>query len=141
MLIYNQESLLVPWAAEKIGVGRFRDDAKAIGIMSGDQIRGVAVFDTFSECDCNIHVASDGSARWMTREFLVHVFSYPFIQLGLRRVTGIVPASNERALRFDLKLGFTREGYCPKALPNDDVVILGMTRDRCRFIPPEYRHA
>lgn len=141
MLIYNQEPLLIPWAADKIGIGQFRDDAKAIGIMSDGEIRGVVVYDTFSACDCNMHVASDGSATWLTREFLVHAFAFPFIQAGLRRVTGIVPAANERALSFDLKLGFTREGYCPKALPNDDVVILGMTRDRCRFIPPEYRHA
>lgn len=141
MLIYGHSEILLPWAAEVIGVRGFREDARALGIGSLDRLRAVVVYDTFSACDCNMHIASDGSGHWCTRELLIHSFAYPFIQLGLRRVTGVVPASNEKALRFDTKLGFVREGYCPKALPNDDVVILGMTRDRCRFIPPEYRHA
>lgn len=141
MLIYGFDDRLLPWAAERIGIERFRDDARAIGIACGDQLRGVVVYDTFSACDCHMHVASDRSRRWLTREFLVHAFSYPFVQVGLRRVTGIVAASNEDAIRFDKKLGFLPEGFCPKALPNDDIVIMGLTRDRCRFIPLEYRHA
>ena len=141
MLIYGHDHMLLPWAAERIGIGRFRDDARAIGIVNGENIRAVVVYDNFSSADCNMHVASDGSSRWLTREALCHFFAYPFIQLGLRRVTAPVPADNHRALRFDRKLGFVDEGYHPHALPNGDLVTLGMLRHRCRFIPKEYRHA
>lgn len=141
MLIYGQDERLLPWAAERIGIERFRDDARAIGIGTETEIRGVAVYDTITACDCNMHVASDGSARWLTPEFLVHAFSYPFIQLGLRRVTGIVKASNARALEFDRRLGFVQEGYCRHAFPDDDAFILGMLREHCPFIPQEHRHA
>lgn len=141
MLIYGDDDKLLPWAARAIGIERFRDDARAIGQSRNGIINAVVVYDTFSACDVNMHIASDGSGRWLTREFLVAAFAFPFIQLRLRRVTAMVPASNHAALKFDRHLGFTDEGFHPKALPNDDIRSLGMLREACRFIPPEYRHA
>lgn len=134
----NQNALL-EWAQHRIGV-RFRPDAKAIGRVAGGQIRGVVVYDNFSECDCSIHIASDGTRRWLTRSFLAEAFHYPFIQLGLRRLTGLVPAKNKAALRFDRRLGFKYEGLARCAMPDDDIVMLGMTRAECPFIPKEHRH-
>lgn len=139
-LIYGDDERLIRWASHGMSGLGFRKDATAIGIERGGELRGVVVYDGFSVADCNMHVVSDGSRRWLTREFLVHVFAYPFIQCGFRRVTGLVPASNEEALRFDLKLGFKYEGYCRHAMPDDDIVILGMLREECRWIPKEYRY-
>lgn len=139
-LIYGEDERLLRWAQAGMGGLTFRDDATTIGIERNGEISAVAVFDGFSHCDCNIHVNSDGSKRWLTREFLAHVFAYPFIQCGFRRVTALVPASNSDALRFDLKLGFEIEGYCRHAMPDDDIIVLGMLRENCRYIPKEYRH-
>ena len=57
----------------------------------------------------------------------------------MRRVTALVPAKNTAALRFDLHLGFKQEGVVRHALPDDDIIILGLLREDCRFIPQEYR--
>lgn len=142
MLIFDRQEELLRWAAEVIGIERFRADARAIGLArDSGELRAVVVYDTLSKTDCHMHVASDGSGRWLSREFLVHAFSYPFIQLKLRRVTAMVPASNEAALKFDRHIGFVDEGFHPAALPGDDIRSLGMLREACRFIPPEYRHA
>lgn len=129
----------IAWAAERIGIPRFRPDAKGIAQLRDEKLVAVVVFDTFSACDCNMHIASDGSKRWMTRELLMESFWYPFVTAGLRRVTGVVPAKNQEAIDFDLKMGFEFEGRCRDALPDDDVVILGMRRAACPFIPPERR--
>jgi RimJ/RimL family protein N-acetyltransferase len=140
-IIYGEEDVLLPWAAERIGVS-FRDDARTIGLARNDgTLVAVVVYDSFSRADCNMHIASDGSGHWMTKQLVLHAFAYPFVQCGLRRVTGLVPAKNTRALEFDLKLGFEVEGLCRNALPDDDIIVLGMTRDRCRFIAQEHRHA
>lgn len=133
-LIYGQEDRLLPWAQERVGV-RFRSDAYTIGLERGGDLVAVVVYDTLSDADCCIHIASDGTKRWMNRELLLAAFSYPFIQLGLRRVTGMVPANNTQALAFDENLGFVREGYHPHALPDGDLISLGMARETCRFIP------
>lgn len=136
--IYGDNDRLVGWAAEVIGFTP-RNDVQAIGWQEDGQIRAVTLWDGFSACDCNIHIASDGSRQWMRRPFLRASFWHPFVQFGLRRLTGLVPAKNEAALRFDLHLGFVREGLIRHALPDDDIIILGMLREHCRFIPEEFR--
>ena len=134
-LIYGEEDRLLPWAQERIGVS-FRRDAYAIGLEKAGKIVAVVVFDNFSECDCNMHIASDGTRAWMNKSLLVSAFAYPFLQLRFNRVTGLVPAHNEAALAFDEHLGFVREGYHPKAGPDGgDLISLGMLRENCRFIP------
>lgn len=134
-LIYGREDQLLPWAQERIGV-IFRTDAKTIGLERDGSLVAVVVYDGFSECDCNMHIASDGTRAWMSKSLLLSAFAYPFVQLGLLRVTGLVPASNEEALAFDENLGFVREGYHPKAGPaGADLISLGLLREHCRFIP------
>lgn len=133
-LIYGEEDRLVPWAEKVIGV-KFRRDAYTIGLERNGEVVCVCVYDSFSECDCSMHIASDGSSRFANKEFVVAVFAYPFLQLGLRRVTAMVPAKNERALKLDEHLGFVREGRHPHACQDDDLISLGMLRENCRFIP------
>lgn len=133
-LIYGQEDRLLPWAQERVGFA-FRRDAYTLGLERDGELVAVVVYDNFSDCDCNMHIASDGTSAWMSKSLLVSAFSYPFLQLNFRRVTGLVPAKNADALKFDEHLGFKREGYHPHACPNDDLISLGMLREDCRFIP------
>lgn len=139
-LVYGENERLISWASERVGGIQFRPDAVAIGSERDGELVAVVVYDSFSEADCNMHIASDGTGMWMTKELLVSAFAYPFVQCGLRRVTGLVPAKNHTALKFDLHIGFEIEGHCRNALPDDDIIILGMTKGMCRFISPEHRH-
>lgn len=138
-LIYGKEGRLLPWAQERIGA-TFRSDAYTIGLERDGQIVAVVVYDTFSEADCYMHIASDGTRAWMNKALLLAAFAYPFVQLRLRRVTGVVAAKNHEALAFDEHLGFRREGFHPHGLKDDDLITLGMLRKDCRFIPKEHRH-
>jgi len=138
-IVHDDIPSKLEWAAKVIGLPRFREDARAFGVERDGSLCAVVVYDCFSDCDCNIHVASDGSGRWLTKKVLVHAFGYPFIERNLRRVTGLVPSKKDKALRLNTHLGFRKEGFCPDAMPDDDIIILGMTRKECRFIPPEYR--
>lgn len=137
-VLYGQESRLLPWAAEKIGLGEFRRDAYCIGLEKDGNIVAVAVYDTFSAVECNVHLASDGSKNWLNREFIVHAFAYPFIQCGFLSITGVVPADNKAALRFNEHIGWTRCGYRRKAMPDGgDIVIMEMMREDCKWLPKE----
>lgn len=130
---------LLAWAAEKIGIRCFKPDARAFGVMRRGELCAVIVYDSFSECDCNMHVASDGRSDWLSRDVLIRAFGYPFIELKMRRVTALIPEKKTAAIRFNEHLGFKLEGRCPEAMPDDDIQIRGMLRRECRFIPPEYR--
>lgn len=140
-LIYDDQDRLLKWACERIGIERFRDDARAIGCERGGVIVATAVFDGFNDVDCNVHLASDGTKRWMSRDFLFAAMAYPFIQCGFRRLTGLVPAGNADALAFNEHFGFRREGFHRKAATDGgDIISMGLLRSECRFIPQRYRH-
>lgn len=138
-LVYDDQPELLRWAAERIGVLRFKPDAKAFGVRRRGQLCAVVVWDTFSEVDCAMHVASNGDGHWLSRGVLKMAFGYPFMDLKMRRITALIPAKNTDAIRFNEHLGFKLEGCCPEAMPDDDIQIRGMLRRECRFIPPEYR--
>lgn len=134
-IVYDDQPRMLAFAIERGASTEWRDDAVAIGREVRGQLVGVAVFEHFTEGDCHVHIASDGSRRWLTREFLAHIFAYPFIQLGQRRVTGLVRSTNYRALEFDLHIGFKVEGRMREAFPDGDMMILGMLKSECRYLP------
>lgn len=136
-LIYGDETRLLPWALTRIGLHAFRRDAYAIGLERNGELVAVAVYDNFSACDCNMHIASDGSGHWLSKKLLAAVFAYPFGQLGFRRVTALVPSKNLAALRFDQNIGFVYEGLHRDALPDDHLISLGLLRGDCRFFHEE----
>lgn len=138
-VVYGQNYRFVYWAQDRLGL-EFRSDAESIGLEDEDgTIRASVVFDNFSLCDVNMHVVSDGSRAWLNREYIVRCFAYPFLQCDFRRVTGLVPANNERALEFDLRLGFEIEGRLKDALPDQDIILLGMTRAKGLEVIQKYR--
>lgn len=139
-LIYNDDDRLLAWAAAKIGIDRFHADARTIGLERDGEVVAVVVYDCFSSVQCDMHIASDGTKQWMTKDILVASFAYPFIQCGFESMTGIVPADNQRAIDFNRHLGWTEVGVRHRAGPGGkDILIMEMLRKDCRFIPGEYR--
>jgi len=108
-----------------------------IGIEKDGKLIGGIVLHEFNGSNFYIHVASDSPKRWVNREWLHSIFSYAFDVAGARRITGIVPESNEVALRFDLDVGFEIEGRLADAHPKGDMLVIKMTRDNCKWIDYE----
>jgi hypothetical protein len=131
--------------ADKERVGRFVmdrmpihvewDKYAAIGLERNDVLVAGVLYESMTKYDCNMHCAID-DPRVLNFEYLFTVFHYPFVQCGLRRVTGLVPESNQKALAFDInKVGFRVEGLVRKALANDEnVYVLGMLKEECKWL-------
>jgi RimJ/RimL family protein N-acetyltransferase len=140
--LYQDQDRLIAWAADKMGDTyltpngfQFRTDARAIGHSRNGAIVGVAVFDTFSDTDCLLHVVSDGSRRWLTRQFILKTLLFPFGQLGLRRITSLVSVLNEDSVRFCNDFGWKLEGVLRKAGPRgENMFLFGLLRTECRWI-------
>lgn len=135
-VIYGEDDDLCRWAAATIGAGGgFSSDAHAIGMEVDGEIVAVTVWNCFERYNCLMSVASDGSRRWLTREFLFRSFAYPFLQLGLPRVTLKADEGNVPSLKFALHLGFSVEGRLRKAAGGvRDDIVFGMLREECRWI-------
>lgn len=135
-IVHDDRERVGEWVAERIGIKEsWGEWFQALGLeRDGELVAGV-VYNFYSVGnDIAMHVASDGSRRWMTKSFLRAVFHYPFVKLGVRRVTGYVPASNEAAQTFDEHIGFVREGVMREAAHGEDVIVYGMLRSECKYV-------
>lgn len=124
-----------PWVCSRTGDGPFwPDGSSTIGLEKDGELVAGVVFDDYNGVSCCIHVASDGTRRWLNREYLWFTFHYAFNQLGVRKLIGKVTADNASALRFDRHLGFVEEARIRDACEGGDLIILTMTREQCRFL-------
>ena len=140
-LVYDDLPRMLAWARRGIPGSEWEADAKAIGREVNGELVAVTVYERFTDGDCHTHLCSDGSRRWMTRQFITHSYAYPFIQMRQRRVTGLVPETNHRAIRLNTHMGFQIEGRIREAMPDGtDLIVMGMLRRECRWIPESYRH-
>lgn len=127
---------LCQWAAGQIGAGGgFSPDARAMGIEIDGEMAAVTIWNCFELHNCLMSIASDNKKRWMTREFLFRSFAYPFLQLGLDRVTTKSDERNAPSIRLALHLGFTAEGRLRNAAGSGfDDIVFGLLKEECRWI-------
>lgn len=121
---YVREQLPVPATSGMKGIGLERD---------GELIAGV-LYEGWNGQNVWMHVATSPGKKW-TLEFLRYAFHYPFMELGCKRVSGYVEASNKAAQRFDEHLGFQREAVLRGAASDGgDVILYVMWREECRYV-------
>ena len=66
----------------------------------------------------------------MSRDLLLHVFNWAFVQLKCTRITGLVERNNKRAREIDERLGMKLEGVLRKAAPSGrDLMVYGLLRE------------
>jgi len=124
---------VVTWVQERLGTDDF-GPATGIGILRHRKLAAGVLYNGFTKGAICMHIATDGTKRWMTKEFLWMAFDYPFNQLGCRRVTGLVDEDNVEARKFNEHLGFELETRMVGAAPMGDVLIYRMWKEDCRFI-------
>lgn len=111
-------------------------DLVCIGNVNADgQLLGVVGYNHIVPGgSCQMHVAGV-RPNWIDREFLRVAFDYPFNRLGVSVIIGPVSSANHQAMRFDQHLGFAELTRVPDGYgPGEDIVILTMRRDQCRYL-------
>lgn len=125
---------VVEWVAAKTGEFNCFGTDVGIGWMkNGELVAGVA-YANWNGVNVECHIASDGSKRWMTREYLHKIFAYPFCQLKVRRITCCVGEGNAASRRFVEHLGFSLEARLDKAHPTGDLLIYRMLARDCKYV-------
>lgn len=132
MIVFDAKKV-GPWVCQRTG-GTWTGDGSAIGYEKDGKLIAGVLYDQYNGRSACMHVASDGSRKWMTRDYLWICFDYPFNQLKLNKLLGLVDSTNEKALAFDKHLGFVEEAIIKDAGKHGDLVILSMTRQQCRFL-------
>lgn len=127
------------WVSARAGGSWVPGQATAIGLMEDGELIAGVVFDAWNGASCCMHVAAVDGKAWMTPSYLKACFAYPFNQLKVNKILGLVGSGNKAALQFDLHLGFVPEATLEGAHPDGSLVVLSMTRAQCRWLP-ENRH-
>jgi L-amino acid N-acyltransferase YncA len=104
-----------------------------IGVLDEGFVRGGVLFTNYTGASVWVHMAGDGTA-WASRDFLWAVFHYPFVQLGVRRLYGIVESANEPAMKIDLKLGFKIAAILPDVFASGAGVVVYMEQTDCKWL-------
>lgn len=125
---------VVEWVAKKTNeYGNFGTDIGIGWERNGELIAGTA-YANWNGVNVEAHVASDGSRKWLTKEYLWTIFDYPFNQLKVNRVTLCIGEGNTSSFGFAIHLGFKIEAQLTGAHPTGDLLVLRMFREECRWI-------
>lgn len=125
--------LVGQWVCERTGGTYSPVDSAAIGLARDDTLIAGVLYDHYNQASVAMHVAAD-VRQWLNRAYLQACFRYPFLQLGVRKVLGLVDATNKQARRFDEHLGFSLEAVIADAAPGGDLLIYSMTRAQCKYL-------
>jgi len=134
---HNQR--IAQFVAEQLGHKEGFARFQAIGIEGDGEIIAGATYDYYNGACLNMHIASKGK-HWITREALHFAFWYPFVQLGVKRINGFIPASRKEAIRFAEHLGFVHEHTLKHGAPDCDMLLYRMLKDECRWLNMKVRY-
>lgn len=107
------------------------NSCKAIGVVSNDGAPlGGAVFHDWHPHFSNIGVSCAAvSPRWLTRNIISEILSYPFEGIGVFKVWGAVSIHNARSIKLIQGLGFTKEATIRHHFGRKNhAVVFGMTQ-------------
>lgn len=108
---------------------------KGIGLEKDGEVIAGALYEGFNGQNVWVHLAGQPGKRWMNREFLWYGFHYPFNEMGVKRISGYVNASNAEARHLNEHFGYQEEARLKGAAPDGgDVILYVMWRENCRFL-------
>lgn len=138
-LVFHPQTALVAWVCGQLDIKR-PGPATAIGVMGNHGIIAGAMFN-------NLQLDNDGKPlaveisfvaidkRWSTRSNIKSILSYPYIQLGVKRVQAVTAKRNMAARRFLEHIGFKFEGIGRMAWPKGgDAACYSMLRHECKWL-------
>jgi RimJ/RimL family protein N-acetyltransferase len=97
------------------------------------RLLGGIIFTRFTPTSVFMHAAGL-EPRWLDKDLLWMLFSYPFEQLRLEKAFVQIPSNNLKSLDFSRKLGFKEVARIVGVSHDVDLVIKSMRREECRWL-------
>lgn len=133
LILYDRKRV-ADWVAGRVRQLSPWEAYNAFGIeQNGELITGV-VLHQINGANAFCHIAVDKPTKKLFELFIV-IGDYCFRQLGLKRLTGLVPSNEPDVIKFDMKIGFEIEAVLKDAAVGADLVVLVMKADKCRWLP------
>ena len=133
-ILTGHEEIFGPWMSARLGTTWLPGRGSIIGLWE-DGVGPVAgcLYESCNGASIIGHLTGVGK-KWMNREYLWYCFHYPFEELKVTKILGIVESDNLDARRLDEHLGFTLEATLKDAAPKGDLLVYSMTKDQCKWL-------
>ena len=139
MQLSVEKDLLGPWLAAKVGMVWAPEGRELVGLLQDGKPVAAALFENCTGLSMECHVAVDRPGLPL-RQWIIASFRYAFVQNGVEKLIGRVNSNNRAALHFDYRLGFDPWAVIPRVYKDGgDCLIMVLLRERCKWIPAEYR--
>ena len=108
-------------------------ECKSIAFLYDDSA-AVVVYNAKDEANINMSIAST-NPKFCNRAMLKVAFAFPFVQLGLGRVTAVARDNNTDSIKFLERVGFILEGKMRRYYENgNSALVYGLTRSECIWL-------
>jgi hypothetical protein len=118
--------------AHRAGVGFDPNVNRVLAHTSDDGLLGGVVYTNYTGRSVQMHMAGDPG--WVTSKMIWIAFDYPFNQLGVECVIGLVSEDQVDVLDYDRRLGFKEIARVPGIVPGGDLIVLSMMRNECKWL-------
>lgn len=133
-LVFDDKERIGQWVADKVEQRASWGSFYAMGAERDGEILAGIVFNNMNGHNAICHIAIEKTGRH-TIELLRHAANYAFVQCGLKRLTGMVPASKPDVLAFDLHIGWQEEFVMQDAaFDGGPLHVLKMTPPTCPWL-------
>lgn len=138
-ILFNDDARMTVWVQERLGVSvPVATMTRAFGMIRGDRIvAGAYFYDYYNKediSDITLAAAMDVPVT-DCRDGMKRVFQYPFVELGLRRVSAEIELANRKAVDQAQLIGFVMEGVKRfKGKGGSDVGVFGLYPNNCVFL-------
>lgn len=113
------------------------------GIVAYDDATGkiaaIVVMDSWTPSGCQTHFAIDNPMaikRGLFREVAIHIH----VVCDRRYIFGLIPANNDAAHKFDLKMGFEEVARIPEGYDiGVDYIVVRLAKEDNRWLPDEFK--
>lgn len=135
MLIYGHDRAIAEWVLERVPERPDFGPCVAIGVPNKDHTRLIAgvVYHFYQPHHGVIELSMAAeSPMWARHDVISELLAYPFKQLGCYKVFTCTDIANEKALRVNYHIGFTREAVLAHQFGKNRHCVI------CRLLQPEY---
>lgn len=111
-----------------------------LSIWKDGRLLGGTIYERYTKRAIFLHIVGFED-RWFNRTFLWLGFHYPFEQLGVDKVFGLVSANRRRELAFFMKLGFVIETSIKDVYSDGaDQLVLVLEKKNCKWLKLRAKH-
>lgn len=111
--------------------GTWREGATCIGLERNGELVAATLYDGCNGASIYSNIVIDGL---VSREWLWFIFYYPFVQLNVNVILGLVAKNNVKSQHLVEHLGFHLLTEIPDADPSGATLLYTMPKQRCKWI-------